>query len=293
MVTSHECTVTQAKFNKNFNSIISTDENSTVCVWDVEDGKLLFKFVEAHGKSRINYCCFDASGRRLITGAHDGSVKVWNFSNGQCLKELDPMQEPKEVTGITFVGDENSNKLQHFLTVGWDKHIYLWPDDGELVSTYSKRLPKSGQQGHTDDILCVVFCQAEKLVFTGGHLGQLIGWHHETGFIKCYFHDFDATMIAEGKEPRAVEGLLYASEQGWLCSVTADGQLRFWDVGNLQFMFKTKAGHYHVDSLTACSLSPCATRIGTCDAGGNMKLWDCEGVTIGDRDASNVSEIYF
>jgi hypothetical protein len=52
--------------------------------------------------------------------------------------------EPKEVTGLAYVGDDNLNKLQHFLSVGWDKHIYLWPDDGELVSGYSKRLPKSG-----------------------------------------------------------------------------------------------------------------------------------------------------
>ena len=28
------------------------------------------------------------AGRRLITGANDGTTRMWNFSNGQCLKEL-------------------------------------------------------------------------------------------------------------------------------------------------------------------------------------------------------------
>ena len=31
---------------------------------------------------------FDWSMRRLITGAHDGSVRMWNFSNGMMLKEF-------------------------------------------------------------------------------------------------------------------------------------------------------------------------------------------------------------
>ncbi len=31
---------------------------------------------------------FDMKGRRLITSAADGTVKIWNFSNGQQLKDL-------------------------------------------------------------------------------------------------------------------------------------------------------------------------------------------------------------
>ena len=27
--------------------------------------------------------CFDSSERRLLTGASDGAVKMWNFSNGK------------------------------------------------------------------------------------------------------------------------------------------------------------------------------------------------------------------
>lgn len=31
---------------------------------------------------------FDNSWRRLIIGAQDGSLRFWNFNNGQVLKEL-------------------------------------------------------------------------------------------------------------------------------------------------------------------------------------------------------------
>ena len=31
---------------------------------------------------------FDGGLRRLITGASDGTMRMWNFSNGQMLKEF-------------------------------------------------------------------------------------------------------------------------------------------------------------------------------------------------------------
>ena len=36
----------------------------------------------------ISALAFDTSERQLISAAVDGTVKVWNFSNGQLLKEL-------------------------------------------------------------------------------------------------------------------------------------------------------------------------------------------------------------
>lgn len=32
---------------------------------------------------------FDPTGRRLITGGRDGSIKLWNFNNGACLSVLE------------------------------------------------------------------------------------------------------------------------------------------------------------------------------------------------------------
>ena len=31
---------------------------------------------------------FDKCGRRLLTGGRDGSLKLWNFNNGECLRVL-------------------------------------------------------------------------------------------------------------------------------------------------------------------------------------------------------------
>ena len=70
--------------------------------------------------------------RRLITSAADGTVKIWNFSNGQQLKELLSADEkPKvdtEITGLISIFDPKKKKVKApcFLAVGWDKKLHIW-----------------------------------------------------------------------------------------------------------------------------------------------------------------------
>jgi len=47
------------------------------------------KFGNIHGPLvKITAGCFDSTQRRLTTAGADGTSKMWNFSNGQCLTEL-------------------------------------------------------------------------------------------------------------------------------------------------------------------------------------------------------------
>lgn len=87
--TSHEHAVCFALNNiEKFESVISADDGGFVSVWDIENGKLLFKFGDTHGpKTKITAGCFDSYQRRLVTAGKDGTVKMWNFSNGSKLKD--------------------------------------------------------------------------------------------------------------------------------------------------------------------------------------------------------------
>lgn len=49
--TSHEFPVAFAHYNKNFEAVVSGDDGSFIAVWDVENGKLMSKFGNAHGSS--------------------------------------------------------------------------------------------------------------------------------------------------------------------------------------------------------------------------------------------------
>ena len=59
-----------------------------VSVWDVDTGEKVIQFSNCHGDHEITAMAFDGSGRRLLTGGKDGSLKFWNFNNGECLRVL-------------------------------------------------------------------------------------------------------------------------------------------------------------------------------------------------------------
>lgn len=79
--TTHEYPVGIAKFNAEFESIVSCDDSGMVYVWDAENGKLLSKF-EAFSGNKITAATFDETKWRLITGSSEGEIRIWNFSNG-------------------------------------------------------------------------------------------------------------------------------------------------------------------------------------------------------------------
>ena len=69
--------------------MVSACHDSVVCVWSLETGEKVIQFGNAHADTEITAMSFDPSKRRLVTGARDGSVKIWNFNNGQCLSVLE------------------------------------------------------------------------------------------------------------------------------------------------------------------------------------------------------------
>lgn len=56
------------------------------------------RFTKAHGSNAITCIAFDAAHRRLITGSEAGELRVWNFSSGACLMDLESSCT-KDITG--------------------------------------------------------------------------------------------------------------------------------------------------------------------------------------------------
>ena len=78
-------------YSSQFFLVVSGDEAGLICVWDVKTGAPLFRFEHRHAK--LTAMRFDSSGRRLLTGAADGVVRLWNFSSGELMHEMDSSTE--------------------------------------------------------------------------------------------------------------------------------------------------------------------------------------------------------
>lgn len=206
-----------ALFNSCFEQVVSGDDGGMVSIWDIETGAIVQKFGPAHGEgNKITAGMFDSTLRRLITSGSDGSVKIWNFSNGQCLKDLLSINKTakvdSEVTALVSIQEYYEpeeldptkkmveTRLPHFVAVGWDKTLHIWPDlRGEEESIVVIRdLPKENSTlRHAVDIMSCVYDVKTNLIFTGGHDGSLLAWHFETGFTKHVLHELDETCMSK------------------------------------------------------------------------------------------------
>ena len=113
-------------------------DHKTVKVWDVENGKDIFEFSNAHGEFAVTCMTFDDNGRRLITGGRDGLCKIWNYNNGHCLRVLNK-ESKAEVADVKFFKINNNAFI---INVGWDKSINIYEDDIMDVRVSADPIPR-------------------------------------------------------------------------------------------------------------------------------------------------------
>ena len=154
---SHQSPIRGLIYNSKFNQIISGCDGGIITIWDPLNGSRTFKFENAHDGSEITAMAFDTSGRRLITGGRNGTIRTWNFNNGQLLQDLVKGEEG-EVTNLIYV---ELKKCGYILATGWDKKVTIFINDNSVSVLHPAFFwpgDQLAQSWHRDDILSMAFC---------------------------------------------------------------------------------------------------------------------------------------
>ncbi|XP_044599584.1 WD repeat-containing protein on Y chromosome [Cotesia glomerata] len=172
---SHTKKITCVIYNPLFEVVITTGSDSHIIMWDPWRGRCIYVIRDAHtemylGKLRaipISAATFDPCNQLLATGAKDGSIKVWSYSSGTCLKTMMINQKCK-ITAIIWL----KNRI---LCTGQNvKYIT------EFADTETGIYRKIWKQQHTDGITCVVVKVPKTLVTVSAN-GELVLWYLESG----------------------------------------------------------------------------------------------------------------
>ena len=98
---------------------MSGSADTLVCVWNAKTGEKIIQFT-AHTDEKaesmdkeITSMSFDPSMRRLITATRDGSINLWNFNNGGCLRSM----EVDQYKVMTFYGKIKMKKTYQIVIV--------------------------------------------------------------------------------------------------------------------------------------------------------------------------------
>lgn len=288
----HNSAVVACLYNYEFDVAVSADEDCEVYVWNVNTGQRDGRFSDAHPNSRITALTFDSLERRLVTGANDGTVRMWNHNNGQLLKELKHEEERGEVTQLLYIMDEKRD-AKIIIAVGWNRSIIAWNETEDHVLDEYRVL-----SGHQEDILCAAFCTGTTLLATGDYSGRILLWNIFSGFKRV-------TLQIESSNAynRACERLCFLTarndiEEGpVLVSGGADGNLRVWltnrDGVNVANSSATKPvavvrAAAESEDVTALNTDPTNSYLFTGDSAGHVRVFDISQIKLAsDFDAAS------
>lgn len=217
--------------------VVSGDDNSAVITWRLKDGERQSKFQNAHlhehtgDPVKITSMAFDHTGRRLLTGASDGSLKMWNFNNGALLKRFLHGDIGKEMTSVAYLQNPGADRKGGTVVgTGWGCNVLVWDDNSDRqVIESSRSLP-----GHKEDILshAVYMSPSTTTIATGDYGGRIRLWNLNSGIMRLELMHSGHS----GSYERSVDGLLFLEEikhdgMPLLVSISADARLRIFSVG--------------------------------------------------------------
>jgi WD40 repeat protein len=209
-------------------------------VWNLATGENIFEFASVHDNSPISAIDIDPTGRRLLTAAQNGEIKMWNYNNGHCLLKLDKGNN-YEVTDIKFV---SVNQLKYVIAVGWDRKLSVFFDSFEPGNVYTSITPVDGwkmSSGHSDDMTCVVQCTPTTLA-TASYDGEIIMWNILSGQItrrfKAPLNNNQLKSISPKKGDCLIRRLIYLDKRSKLTGAASliasgpGGYVHFWNIYN-------------------------------------------------------------
>jgi WD40 repeat protein len=158
----------------------------------------------------INAVAISADGSMLATASVDGTVKIWNYSDG---KESQVFKGPTNV-GATTVAFNNDGTL---VATGWaDGGIRLWnPKDGKSVKEFGK--------AHPGGVGCVAFSPDGSLFASAGSDKSVKLWSVK-----------DAKELKNlGAHKKSAYSVAFSTAGTELASCGEDGVIKIWDVKGL------------------------------------------------------------
>lgn len=253
-LSGHLGSVTACAISPDGARIVSGSSDSTLKVWDLANGHLLFT-LEGHS-ARINACAISPDGERIVSGSSDGTLKVWDAASGGLLSTLEGHTDGVNACAISPDGER-------IVSGSSDRTLVVW-DAASCIPLYflGARGPLGCDRwGHDDGITaCAISRDGERVVSTS----------------------YDKTLrvwdLASG-EPLAV----FAAHHDWgsACAISPDGEravsasydktLKVWDIVNHR-QLAVLAGHN--DWVFACAISPDGARIVSASHDKTLKVWD-------------------
>ncbi|MDB4958080.1 MAG: protein kinase [Myxococcales bacterium] len=163
----HADKLVAAAFSSDGLRIATAGFDNRATVWDATTGEPIGTFEHSDIVGGVTFAVGHA---RLVTGSRDGTVRIWNVSDG-----------------VAKVGDEQLESAIHVLAVSSDGTVAAGTDDSRVTLWHGSAA--NVLQGHMGRVLALAFARpladGSSLLVTGGDDQQPIVWSVREGKAKA------------------------------------------------------------------------------------------------------------
>jgi WD40 repeat protein len=194
----------------------------------------------------VRACAWSPDGKRLLSGAADNSLRVWDATSGECLLTL----EGHWTRVFACAWSPDGKRL---LSGAADNSLRVWDaTSGECLRTLV---------GHWASVNACAWSPDGKRLLSGAADKSLRVWDATSG--KCL-------LTLEGHWAN-VFACAWSPDGERLLSGAADKSLRVWDATSGKCL-RTLEGHWA--SVNACAWSPDGKRLLSGAADNSLRVWD-------------------
>lgn len=205
---AHSYDVWTVKFSPGGNLFASGGVDSTIKIWNKEDGKLILNLKHPSG---VTYLDFGPDGNYIASAAYDSKVRLWKLPEGTLVKEF--AGHKGTVWSVCFSPDGKT-----VASSGDDTSIKLWDiESGELKNTLS---------GHTLTVWDIKFNTDNKILASSSFDNTIKIWNIPDGKL--------LRTLAGHSE--AVVALAFSHNGKKLASTSDDQAIKIWNTGDWSLM---------------------------------------------------------
>jgi WD40 repeat protein len=257
----HKKSVTAAEFLPDGETFVTVSLDGTLKKWKTADALKYHKDMEeskgakpdppkpvqsmiAHSGSGVTCLTISPDGKRMATGAVDGSIKLWD---ADAIKPI-ATAAAAHTGGVKAIQFSPDGK--ELATSGADKTGRLWDVSGD------KPIAKFKLEGAEGVVTCLSFSPDGKQLAAGTGIAKKCGtihvWDTTTGKL---------AYKLEGHED-VVTCVLFHPKTNHLASGGADKKIRVWDLTEKKTLYTDE----HSEPLRTLVVSPDGARFGSCSA---------------------------
>ena len=152
------------------NLVVAADEKNEIHLWRVGSGRHIFSF-NANDDGSVTSLGFDHEHSRLLVGCNSGRIRLFNYGNGQLLKQY-MMRGTPDVSCLCSVR-EHGEVLLYGATESAE--VYLWKDTEEPTTQRPITYDRLNTSAHQLDISGLVYVPPDYLISCSFD-GQLVLW---------------------------------------------------------------------------------------------------------------------